>query len=289
MEDEKTFRSGLPDTTQPLDVRLQVSDLERSLRYYTGTIGLHVLRQTDGEAQLGPREAMTPLVTLVEHAGARYVAPHSRLGLYHFAILLPSRAALGRCLQHLASVNVRVASADHWVSEALYLSDPDGLGIELYADRPREAWPRVDGRLQMTTTRLDLRDLLEAGRNEPWEGLPAGTSLGHVHLHVGDIDEASAFYGRGLGFDEIFRMPGALFVSAGGYHHHLGLNTWAEGAPPAHEDDARLIEWTLRIPDAQAAAASAARLAQAEHVVEPDAKGWTIRDPWGTRLRVVTS
>lgn len=280
----------LPNETRPLTVHLQVADLERSLQFYTGVIGLEVLDVGSGSAHLGVADRAIPIVSLVERRGARPIGPHTRLGLYHFAILLPSRASLGRCLLQLAEANLRVASADHWVSEALYLSDPDGLGIELYADRPRESWPREHGRVQMATVRLDLRALAASGRDLPWVGLPAGTTLGHVHLHVGEMEAARAFYGEeGLGFRTMFELPGALFVSAGGYHHHLGLNTWAEGAPSPDEDVARLIVWDLLVPGAAAADDATSRLTNAGHDVAREDGGWMARDPWGTALRVVTT
>ena len=148
---------------------------------------------------------------------------NSRLGLYHFAILLPDRAALGRFLAHLASTGTHVGSADHLVSEALYLRDPDGLGIEVYRDRPRSEWRSVNGELAMAVDPLDTAGVLAAGKDEPWTGMPRGTVMGHVHLHVGDIDTASRFYHDALGLDRmVWSYPGALFLSAGGYHHHLG-------------------------------------------------------------------
>ena len=161
------------------------------------------------------------------------------LGLYHFAILLPDRQALGRFVTHLAEVGAHAGSADHLVSEALYLSDPDGLGIEVYADRPRASWTTSgDGderaEIVMATEPLDLRSLVGEAGGERWTGMPAGTVIGHVHFHVGAIREAEAFYHAALGFDKTaWTYPGALFLSAGGYHHHVGTNIWAAGSPAA--------------------------------------------------------
>lgn len=278
----------LPDDTHPVSVRLQVSDLGRSRQWYTTTLGCRVLGDAPGEVRLGAEGDDTPLITIEERPGTRPVRPQSRLGLYHFAILLPSRTALGAFVRHLASLDTRVGSADHLVSEALYLSDPDGLGIEVYADRPRSAWTYTDGHVDMTVDPLDLRDLADAA-TAPWAGLPSGTTLGHMHLHVGDLTRAASFYQDALGFDEMARLHGALFLAAGGYHHHLGVNVWAGAAPPAGETDARLLEWTLHVPDASRAAEAAARLETAGYPIERrDAGRWTAADPWGTRLRVTS-
>lgn len=276
----------LPDDTQPVSVRLQVSDLARSRQWYTRTLGCHVLHDDPHEVQLGARGGDAPLITLVAREGTRPIQPHSRLGLYHYALLLPSRGDLGAFVRHLVSLDERIASADHLVSEALYLHDPDGLGIEVYCDRPRSAWTyAADGHVVMTVDPLDLRDLADAA-SAPWSGLPPGTTLGHMHLHVGDLDRAGAFYRDALGFDEMASLRGALFLAAGGYHHHLGVNVWAAGAPSPGDADAQLLEWTLRIPDAGQAEAAARRLTDAGHEVVTGPDGWTVRDPWGTTLRI---
>jgi catechol 2,3-dioxygenase len=212
------------------------------------------------------------------------VPRRGRLGLYHFAILLPDRSALGRFLRHLGELGERAGMADHLVSEALYLSDPDGLGIEVYADRPRASWQQHDGQLVMATESLDTAGLLGAAGPEPWSGLPAGTAIGHVHLFVGDLDRAAAFYHAGLGLDKmVWSYPGALFLAAGGYHHHLGVNTWAAGAEPAGAEDARLLEWELVVPAERDAAEALASLR--EGGVTASDTG-IVRDPWGTAVRV---
>lgn len=280
-------RHALPDDTHPVSVRLQVSDLARSTQWYVDTLGCHVLRTSPADVDLGPRDAAAPLITLVAQPDTRPTAPHSRLGLYHFAILLPSRADLGAFIRHLVSLDARIGSADHLVSEALYLHDPDGLGIEVYVDRPRSTWIYERGQVTMTVDPLDLRDIADAASG-PWTGLPAGSGLGHIHLHVGDLEQAGAFYREALGFDEMARMSGALFLAAGGYHHHLGVNVWARGAPAPAPEDAQLLDWTLRVPDAALADEAAQRLTAAGHAPVADGAGWVVRDPWGTCLRVVT-
>jgi len=173
------------------------------------------------------------------------------------------------------------------VSEALYLTDPDGLGIEVYADRPRDSWRRNGRELAMSTDPLDVEDLLGTSGAERWSGMPAGTVIGHVHLYVADLDQAAAFYHEGLGLDKIvWSYPGALFLSAGGYHHHLGTNTWAQGAQPATDTDARLLEWEVLVPSVGDATAAIKSLADAGVAVERAADGGTARDPWGTPVRV---
>ncbi|HEU4563687.1 MAG TPA: VOC family protein [Gemmatimonadaceae bacterium] len=287
-EPPRGFR--LPDATRLGPVRLQVSSLDRSLPFYEGTLGLRVVERGAGSAVLAAHGDDTPLVGLREGEGVRPAPRRGRLGLYHFAILLPDRGSLGRFVRHLAETGAQAGAGDHLVSEALYLQDPDGLGIEVYADRPRETWQRIGRELVMATDPVDFAELVRAGGSEAWRGMPTGTVMGHVHLHVGDLAGASAFYSDALGFDRtVWRYPGALFLSAGGYHHHLGANTWAgSGARPAAEDEARLLEWTIELPDEQSLAAAAASLAEAGHPVERagGASDVVTRDPWGTGIRL---
>jgi len=283
--------SRLPDASRPGRVRLQVGDLRRSLSYYESVLGLRVLRREGSTASLGAAESSDTLVELVERAGARPSPVRRRTGLFHFAILLPDRAALGRFVTHLAAQGVHAGSSDHLVSEALYLQDPDGLGIEVYADRPRSTWRRRGSELAMESLPLDLADVARAGGGVPWSGMPAGTVMGHVHLHVRGIPEAESFYGMALGLDVMVRgYPGALFLSAGGYHHHLGLNIWAgSGATPPAEDESQLLDWELLVPGREQAQAAAARLTSAGHAVVESARGWRMRDPSGTPMTIVAA
>ena len=277
----------LPDAVRLGQVRLQVSDLARSLDYYTTVLGLEPREASAGSAALHAANESEPLVELVERRGSSPVRANSRLGLYHYAILLPDRMALGRFLAHLARSGTRLGASDHLVSEALYLRDPDGLGIEVYADRPRSTWRRVDGELAMATEPLDTAGVIAAGEGEPWTGMPEGTVMGHLHLHVGDIDAASRFYHGALGLDRtVWSYPGALFLSAGGYHHHLGVNTWAGRAAPASEDDARLLEWRIVLPSENDVDAVTDRLEAAGHAVARERSGSLTADPWGTPLRL---
>jgi catechol 2,3-dioxygenase len=275
----------LPDETHLGVVRLQVSDIERSLRFYEQVMGFRALRTGDGGAILVARD-QRPLVTLDTRKG---VVPARRgaFGLYHFAILLPDRAALGRFAAHVRTTGADLAMADHLVSEALYLWDPDGLGIEVYADRASSGWRRRGPELLMATYPLDIADVIDAGLGLPWEGMPAGTTMGHVHLHVGRLDEAEAFYHSALGLDKmVWSYPGALFLAAGGYHHHLGTNIWATG-PSASDVEARLLDWELIVPRAEDVADVANSLREAGYAAERDRQTCRTTDPWGTSLRIV--
>ena len=278
----------LPADTRLGPVRLQVADLERSLAYYQSVLGLSLTERNDRQATLNPHGAERPLVVLEERAGATAVPRHGRLGLYHFAILLPERADLGRFLRHLSEIGERAGASDHLVSEAVYLRDPDGLGIEVYADRPRSAWETNGRELRMATLPLDTADVVREAAGSSWTGMPAGTTMGHVHLHVGDLDRAADFYHQALGLDKtVWSYPGALFLSAGGYHHHVGLNTWAASAPPAGETDAKLLEWTLELLDDEQVGRVAESLEAGGYPVERASTGQIVtQDPWGTRLRV---
>ena len=279
----------LPDQTHIGRVKLQVADLGRSLQYYQDVIGFRVVNRSGHVATLGAHgdDAAAPLLELHERRGVSPVPRRGLLGLYHFAILLPDRPSLGRFLQHIADLGLSPGMSDHFVSEAVYLQDPDNLGIEVYVDRPRSEWKEEDGQLAMTTIPLDVRAVLHAGEGQPWTGAPAGTRIGHVHLHVGDIPQAEAFYHAALGLDKtVWNYPGALFLSAGGYHHHLGTNTWARGAPSASEDDARLLEWELLVPSAKDVEDVAKSLEANGQPATHESRGVVTRDPWGTQLRV---
>jgi catechol 2,3-dioxygenase len=277
----------LPATAHVGAVHLLVSDLPRSIEYYERVIGLRTYAATADTASLGPHGEERPLLVLASRAGLTR-ARRGAFGLYHFAILLPDRPSLGRFAAHLGTLGERVGMADHLVSEALYLWDPDNLGIEVYADRPRETWRRRGGELAMTTDPLDLDHLIASGAGGTWDGAPPGTMMGHVHLHVGNLEEAAAFYHRGAGFDKtVWSYPGALFMSAGGYHHHLATNVWAPGPAPA-DDHARLLEWELRVPSDHDVAAVAQSVQSAGYTVASEHATVTAVDPWGTRLRVKT-
>ena len=277
----------LPEAARVGQVRLQVADLERSLEFYRQILGFHVLQRENGRASLGAGDNGQVLVELLERKGARR-AGRGLLGLFHFAILLPDRAALGRFVRHLAETGTRAGAGDHLVSEAFYLTDPDGLGIEVYADRPQSTWQRIGREIMMTTDPVDVDSIVGAAGETRWTGMPEGTVIGHVHLHVGNLDEAKAFYSEALGFDRTtWSYPGALFMSAGGYHHHLATNTWAGAtARPPAEEDARLIDWSLELPTSDDVMAAVGSVGSAGYSVQATGADTLIEDPWGTRVRL---
>jgi catechol 2,3-dioxygenase len=260
-------------------VHLTVSDLDRAVRFYQDRLGFTLHRLDDRTAHFGA--GASDLIVLGERPSAP--RPSGTTGLYHVAILVPSRADLARALAQLVETGTALqGAADHGVSEALYLADPDGNGLEIYRDRPRAEWPMANGRLRMGTEPIDfdlLRDAQAGGRVA--SGLAAGTVVGHVHLHVSRLDDAERFYVGLFGFDLMQRYgPSALFVSAGGYHHHVGLNTWAGvGAPPPPRGAIGLRHFVLRLPDTTALAEVVDRLRAARVPVDPTDDGVLVHDP----------
>ncbi len=264
-------------------VGLIVSDLQRSLDFYAGVIGLDVLTQTLNSAQLGVTADEGVLLELEQRPGVRPLRA-KRLGLYHTALLLPSRSALASFAEHLHRSGIRAGSSDHLVSEAFYLEDPDGLTMEVYADRERELWPWRGKELDAAVLPLNMASLL-ATPHTPWNGTPRGTVMGHMHLHIGDLKRAEQLYRHGLGMSLRTRsIPNALFLAAGDYHHHVGLNTWAGSVPAACEGDARLSWWELFVPDGDSS-----RLRE-----QATASGWqpgqdgALVDLWGISLKLAS-
>jgi catechol 2,3-dioxygenase len=289
----------LPASTHIGLVALTVADLERGRRFYEEVLGFQLIDRSERQIWLGaadmagqteePTMKKQPLLLLIEQAEAPR-PPSWSTGLYHFAILVPSRPALARSLAQLAASRYPLGGyADHLVSEALYLSDPEGNGIEIYRDRPRETWRWQSGQVAMATDPIDVRAMLTEGRAElerqPWRGLPAGTTIGHVHLRVADLRQAEHFYHQLLGFAITARMPGALFVSAGGYHHHLGLNTWeSQGAPPPSEGSLGLHLFSIELPAQQDVERISERLEQARWPFVSHKETIAVRDPWNHLL-----
>jgi catechol 2,3-dioxygenase len=270
----------LPASLRLGPAHLVVTDLDRSIGFYERAIGLRLHGRDGATAALGAGAG--DLLVLHEDPSARPAGRHA--GLYHVALLHPSRRELARAAVRLADTRTPIDGAsDHGISEAIYLPDPDGNGLELAADRPREQW-----RMEAVLNPLDTASLLAEVAGEPVaRQADPGLTVGHVHLHVGDLDEALAFYRDVIGFDEMMRMRGAAFVSAGGYHHHLGLNTWrGEGAPPVPEGTVGLDHWTIVLPGDGDVAAVRSRL-DAAGIPAADADGgFLVRDPWGIAVLI---
>jgi catechol 2,3-dioxygenase len=288
---EELEAGGAPATaeisaaTAPGPVHLTVSDLERSLAYYGEVVGLETRERGGGKVTLGAAER--DLLHLVEEPGARTAAGHT--GLYHFALLVPERVDLARWLARAARDRVQlVGLSDHFVSEALYLSDPDGHGIEIYWDRPRTHW---EGKVaaRMTTQPLDVKSLLselDDPAGESFEALPAGTVMGHIHFKVATIPETVAFYRDVLGFALMAEFgSSAAFLSAGGYHHDIGANVWeSAGAPPPPAGTAALRQATFCLPEEAERDRVLARLEESGHSVEDGVESPVVRDPSGNAL-----
>jgi catechol 2,3-dioxygenase len=278
-----------PETTVGR-LALTVGDLERSLEFYRELIGLHVIEKQHGSAVLGvPGD---PFLTLIEQPGADPWprGGRSHPGLYHFAILVPERVDLGRWLAHWLRQNMPLpGQGDHFVSEALYLEDPDGHGIEIYWDRPRSEWEWSNGQVRMGVDPVDIRGLLELAESssESWAGMPEGTTLGHIHLQVTDIEKTAAFYDSILGLDIVAQMPSALFISAGGYHHHIGANVWhSRNADPAPENTVNLQHFTLHFPNEAARTEAVERLGEAGVTVRQSGSEVVVQDPSGIEIRL---
>jgi len=265
-------------------VALTVRDLDQLSRFYQDVVGLELIERTPDTARLGA--GGTAFLELQHRPDALPRDP-AAAGLYHTAFLLPSRADLGSWLAHAAARRVYLdGAADHLVSEAVYLHDPEGNGIEIYADRPRSSW-RWDGdRVAMANDRLDMIGL-RALATTPWTGAPAGTTIGHVHLQVGDIDAAKRFYAGVLGFDIVRERPEAVFLSTGGYHHHLACNTWeSQGAGPRDPGRAGLASVTLKT--ANPALIAPALIEGIRQRAGASMSGESeVRDPWGTLIRLI--
>jgi len=268
-------------------VRIAVGDPDRARAFYEAVIGLREI-EPSGPAVGLAADGGAPLIELVGDPGAA-PRPAGTTGLFHLAILVPTRADLAGALRRVAGAGWRLSGAsDHLVSEALYLSDPEGNGIEIYRDRAPEEWPRRDGMLQMATLPLDLDGLLAEAPATEKQGMAPATRVGHVHLNVADLAAAEDFYCDVLGFEATVRdYAGALFVSAGGYHHHIGLNTWAgEGAPPPAPGSLGLRWFEVVLPDPAELEPIERRLAAAGAATEREGDGLHVTDPSGNGLLV---
>jgi catechol 2,3-dioxygenase len=280
--------SKLDAGTKPGHVHLTVADVSRSVDFYRAALGMQLHWRENGSAGLGA--GRHDILRLTENPQARRVAQTA--GLYHFAVLVPSRLELAQSLRRIAETRAPVQGfADHGVSEAIYLPDPDGNGIEIYRDRLRAEWPYRNGDLQMVTDPLDTDGILAELADQPgvWAGLHPDTVLGHMHLHVGNLAVAEPFYRNVIGFDLMQHFGGqAAFLSAGGYHHHLGINTWAGvGAPPAPPDAIGLRYFTLELPGQAELDRLLDRAKNADWQFETRANGVLLRDPSENGILIV--
>jgi catechol 2,3-dioxygenase len=279
-----------PPVTFVSQVNIKVQSLERSLAFYQEVIGFKVYEKTDKSAKL-TADGKTVLLSLEQPSDV--VPKRGRTtGLYHFALLLPDRVDLAKILKHFLQTGYPLQGAsDHLVSEALYLADPDGNGIEIYTDRPASKWEWNDQHVVMATEALDAENLLAEGMEQNWNGLPAGTVMGHIHLHVAELVKTEEFYTKGLGFEVVSRYgPQALFISSGKYHHHIGLNTWnGVGAPTPPANSVGLDSFSLVLPDETSLKETVARLKEiGAEVSEENGMSITV-DPSGNRIKLETA
>ncbi len=267
-------------------VNLKVQNLERSVAFYREVIGFEVIEQTDSSANL-TADGKTVLLS-IQQSNNLIPKQGKTTGLYHYALLLPKRSDLAEIVQHFREIGLRFGSSDHLVSEALYLSDPDGNGIEIYIDREPSAWDWDNGEVAMAVDPLNFADLLSGGEQQRWKGLPAGTVMGHIHLHVSELVKTEEFYSKGLGFEVVNRYgEQALFISDGKYHHHIGLNTWnGVGAPAPSPNSVGLESFTIMFPNEEKKNKIIAQLKNIGASVTEE-NGLTIAtDPSGNRIHL---
>ena len=286
-----TAAPQLPDTLRLGPVHLTVANLDGSIAFYERSLGLQVHGRGGDTAALGA--GAEDLVVLHEEPGAAGGGRYA--GLYHFALLFDSREELARAVARLAATRTRIeGAADHGVSEAIYLRDPDDNGIEIYADRPRDDWPaaRTPGeKFDLYTIALDMKALLSTVAGEPpQEQAGSGLRMGHVHLHVADIGRALGFYRDVLGFEVMVNIGNAAFVSAGGYHHHLGFNVWlGKDVKPRPDGTAGLRHWVIVLERPEEVEAVRERVRAAGLPLEERGGGFLVRDPWDTAVVVATT
>ncbi|WP_251550816.1 VOC family protein [Neobacillus muris] len=267
------------------EVNIKVKDIDYSTSFYQNVIGLKVLKKTDRKTVL-TTDGKSALLTL-EQPDDVISKPQRTAGLYHFAILLPSRDDLSVFLRHIVEMGYPLGAGDHYVSEALYLNDPDGNGIEVYRDRPSSEWTWKSGLVEMATLQIDAKGIL-AESNAEWNGLPKGTVMGHIHLHVSDLAKSQEFYTKGLGFQIVSYYPQAVFLSTGGYHHHIAINTWqGEGATAPPKNSVGLNWYTVVFPDEAKREKVLQQLSRLNWPVEKADDYFLTNDPAGNQIRLV--
>lgn len=267
---------------------LKVLDLSGMSRFYTEVLGFETIESKENETILGVGGEE---ILILQHAPELQAKTGRYAGLYHFAVLLPDRKELGKVLLHLHEQRIPLGSSDHQVSEALYLSDPEGNGIEIYRDREPGEWEWRGDQVHMTVDPLDVQEVAQASNGEKWNGMPAGTVLGHIHLHVSDLQAAHDFYTGALGFGAVANLGNqALFVSDGNYHHHIGLNIWnGTGIPALPENAAGLAHYVIRVADEQAQQAMRDRLQAYGAEIQMDGPVLETADPSGNRIRILSA
>ncbi|OAH59630.1 glyoxalase [Domibacillus aminovorans] len=268
-------------------VAIKVQNLDRSLTFYQEMIGFQILEQTETTAKL-TTDGKTSMLS-IEQLENIIPKQGKTTGLYHFALLLPKRSDLAKIVQHFTEIGLRFGSSDHLVSEALYVSDPDGNQIEIYIDRDPSEWDWRSGEVAMAVDPLNFVDLLSGGKQQSWKGLPAGTVMGHLHLHVSELKKTEEFYIQGLGFEVVNRYgTQALFISTGKYHHHIGLNTWnGVGAPVPKKNSVGLNWYTLVFADEAARNKVIEQLRQIGAVVTQENNVYVTADPSGNEIHLV--
>ncbi|MBS8266119.1 VOC family protein [Mesobacillus boroniphilus] len=279
-----------PPVTFVSQVNIKVQSFERSLAFYEDVIGFKVYEKTDKSAKL-TADGKTVLLSIEQPSDVIPKRGRST-GLYHFALLLPDRIDLAKILKHFLQSGYPLQGAsDHLVSEALYLADPDGNGIEIYTDRPASKWEWNEQQVVMATHALDAENLLAEDMEQDWNGLPAGTVMGHIHLHVAELEKTEEFYTKGLGFEVVSRYgPQALFISSGKYHHHIGLNTWnGVGAPTPPANSVGLGSFSLVLPDKASLKETVHRLKEIGAAVEEEKGMFITEDPSGNRINLETA
>lgn len=265
-------------------VNIKVQDLDRSLTFYQEVLGFQILEQNDKTVRL-TADGKTSVLSIEQPEN---IVPKQgkTTGLYHFALLLPKRSDLADIVHHFMNIGIRYGSSDHLVSEALYLADPDGNGIEIYIDRDPSEWNWSNGEVIMAVDPLNFEDLLSAGKQQSWKGLPSGTVMGHIHLHVSELKKTEEFYSKGLGFEVVNRYGDqALFISTGKYHHQIALNTWAGvGAPTPAENSVGLESFTIVLADEAARNTIIAQLKSIGASVTEENGSFVSYDPSGNRI-----
>ncbi len=270
------------------DIVLKVTNINRSIKFYTSIMGLSLIKKKGKLASL-TADGFSPIITLIEPEDIIAKVPR-RTGLYHFAILLPSRYHLGLFLKNIRDQDYPIiGGSNHGVSEAIYLEDPDGNGIEVYRDREASEWDRDEDRINMISEPLDYDDLIAEAGMDTWDNTPLDTIIGHIHLHVGDLDQARQFYVEGLGFDLVMEAgTSAIFLSTGGYHHHIGLNVWSgRGALAPPENSVGMKHYSLKFPDEESREETLDNLRTLAYEIIKEEKDIYIKDPSKNVIKLI--